>query len=524
MNIEASIQEFGKYLDGRGWKERPFQRDTIEKIVGYFDEGKKLVMLNAPTGSGKTLINWAVGMGSDSAYYITGNLSLQDQIIKDELPRVCDIRGRSNYGCRMWGNKYCDEGFCQTHRGFKCEEVCEYKSARQDAVESQVMLSNLMYFALEGGRSFDKRELLVIDEGHNLSEQLIGFSKATISATSSNKDIADKALGWYKTLDDKELFLEYIRSEVFDKLDDLDDKGELGEGELKEYKRLRGLYGRLENCADAGGIIISKQKSWDDKYEWIVVQPLLARGVTEKLIFDRADKVLISSATLNRYILMDELGVTKILGKGKSVYIPVESTFPKERRPLYLKPVCNFSFKNQNVKTEIKMGDAVASIILKHKGEKGIVFCQGYRYLGMLESLHIGLDSIDDADELYRRMMFTFKEDRKQKIKDWIARYDDAVLVGVNVEEGLDLKYDLARFAIIFKAPFADSRDPRVEARLNLKHWNWYFGLAQQTMMQAYGRIMRAEDDFGSLYVLDESACKLLKRKGTSRYVKEAIV
>lgn len=552
--IENSIGKFEEYLGVRGWSERPHQRETIEKICKYFEEGKRLVMLGAPTGAGKTIINWAVAMGCESAYYVTGNLSLQDQIIKDEFPEVSDIRGRSNYKCSMV-DANCSEGLCQLKKKFKCEEACEYKSARQRAMDSKIMLSNLMYFVLEGGRNFKKRELLILDEGHNLPEQLVGFSSATISGRTANKDIGESALelfGEYsevRTVDGEGKrfcdgsnainFLKDIGDEVYNVLECLDEDTELDDKELKEYKRLIGLHGRLENARDSGSVIVSRHSTWNGDYSWIVIQPLLARKVSEKLIFSRADKVLISSATINPWMMAQELGFVEILGKGNSVFIPVPSTFPVERRPLYLQPVCNFKFKNQSEENEEKMKMAIANIIHKHSGEKGIVFCNGYRYLKMLKGISQVIGNISEYDvddenakkdmlelsnELYRRLLFHDRDNRKEVLKKWMSTLDDSVLVGISMTEGLDLKDNLCRFSIVFKSPFADSRNPRVAARLKLSHWQWYNMMAQQTLMQAYGRIMRSDDDYGSMYVLDEGAVKLIKRKGTSKYLKEAIL
>ena len=539
MNVENSIRKFEEYLSVRRWEERPHQRDTLENIIEYFNDGKRLVMLNAPTGFGKTLCHWSIAMGCESAYYVTGNLSLQDQIIKDDFLEVSDIRGRSNYKCGMV-DANCSEGLCQLKKKFKCAELCSYNIAKQEAMDARIMLSNLMYFVLEGGNSFKKRELLVIDEGHNLPEQLIGFSSATISGRTANKKIGERALELFgdysdvRVVEGKDVsvceggsaiqYLKILSEEVYDLVDYMDEELELDDKEIKEYKRLRGLYGRLSNCIDAGGAIVSKHSTWNGDYSWIVVQPLLSRKVVDKLIFSRADKILISSATINPLLMRDELGFVEILGKGNSVYIPVDSTFPVERRPLYLQPVCNFKYKNQNDDNIDNIRAAIADIVHKHSGEKGIIFCQGYRYIKMLRDLHSCIEDDDLSNELYRRLLFHDRDNRKEVLKKWMSTFDDSVLVGINMTEGLDLKDNLCRFSIVFKAPFGDARDPRVSARLKRGDWNWYNSMAQQVLMQSYGRIMRSEDDYGSMYIIDEGACKLIKRKGTSAYMREAII
>jgi len=42
--------------------------------------------------------------------------------------------------------------------------------------------------------------------------------------------------------------------------------------------------------------------------------------------------------------------------------------------------------------------------------------------------------------------------------------------------------------------------------------------------MQAAGRIVRSEIDYGDMWVLDEAACKLFKRRGVPQYIKDALI
>lgn len=516
--MNKAIECFEKLLEKKKWKERNYQRESIEKIINYFDRGMKLVMYSAPTGAGKSIVNASVAEGYKSSYYVTGNLALQDQLLRD-FDFIADIRGRNNYKCRQIAAN-CDEGICQYKRKFRCTAPCEYLSAKELAIESKICMTNIFYFILEGGRDFDRRELLIVDEGHNLPEQLVDFSRATISKRNTNENVAKHALSISETHDSKsftEALLEVVNEEIesYDGLNQLDTK------QMKEYKNLKSLCYRLMNCLDAGGIVIEKHKQ--EGYEWIVVQPLMARGVAEKLIFNRADKVLISSATINPFMIADELNVRNVLGLGKTAYFTVPSLFPVERRPIFLMPVCNFKYSNQTLDNEMKIVDAVASVIKSHQGERGVVFCQSYRYSEMVKA------AIIEYPELDRRLIFHTEKNRKEVLRSWLRGAgklgDDTVLVGIKMEEGLDLKYDTARFSICFKAPFTDgSSDARIRKRLELKHWNWYYNLAMQTLLQAYGRIVRAEDDHGSMYVLDEAACMLFKRKGVPKWIQDAIV
>ena len=509
MNKEESLEAFDGLLERRGWKAREYQRESVEKIVDWFEEGKKCVLYCAPTGSGKTIVNWAVAQSALGAYYVTGNLSLQDQIIKDKFPDVADIRGRKNYDCMVAYGSKCDVGLCQTRKKFKCMEECEYKAAKTVAQGSKICLSNMFYFILEGGRSFGKRELLIIDEGHNLPEILVQFGSVRLSPQNIGKDLYHEIENYC----DEEILrqsLDIIGTDV----DDLQYEEELSKEDLKEVKKLEGVLRRLETCEKAGEYVVGRGRGF------VTIQPLKSVGLAKRLIFDRADRVLISSATINPFLMRDELDLVGMLGKGNSMFYPVKSTFSPERRPIYLRPVCNFKYENQkDLRNVIKITDEIKKIIDDHPDQKGIIFTQGYRYVEMITDMMIQYPELD------LRLVFHDKENRKEILSKWMSSFDDKVLVGIKMEEGLDLKYDMCRFAIIFKAPFMDSsRDMRVKRRIDLKHWNWYMMNAQQVLLQMCGRVVRAEDDYGEVYVLDEGACKLFKRAGTPAWIKEALV
>lgn len=509
MNKEKSLTAFDELLKGRGWKEREYQRESVEKIVDWFEEGKKCVLYCAPTGSGKTIVDWAIAQSSAGAYYVTGNLSLQDQIIADSFPDVSDIRGRRNYECRTEYGSTCAEGKCQITRKFKCDKVCDYKTAKNIAQDSKICLSNMFYFILEGGRTFGKRELLIVDEGHNLPEILVQFGSVRLTPKSLGEELYHELMKY----EDEEILNQSLCT-VNDYIEDYEFEDELDKEDLEKFKKLKNVLRRLETCEHAGEYAVGRGRGF------VTIQPLKSVGVAKRLIFDRAEKVLISSATINPFLMRDELDLTGVVGTGNTMFYPVKSTFPPERRPIYLESVCNFKYANQEDLTNVvKITEDIKRIIDSHPDDKGIIFTQGYRYVDMIA------DMLIQYPELEHRLIFHDKENRKKILSEWMSAFDNKVLVGVRMEEGLDLKYDMCRFGIVFKAPFMDSsRDMRVKRRIELKHWNWYMMMAQQILQQMAGRGMRAKDDFFEMHVLDEGACKLFKRAGTPAWIKEALV
>ena len=78
------------------------------------------------------------------------------------------------------------------------------------------------------------------------------------------------------------------------------------------------------------------------------------------------------------------------------------------------------------------------------------------------------------------------------------------VLLSPSMTTGVDLPYEGCRFQIICKLPFADISSPQRKAQRQTafgKELVTYDCAA--TLVQTYGRAMRAEDDYGVTYLLD---------------------
>ena len=50
---------------------RPGQKECIESILTAFNNGKKFVILEAPTGSGKSVIGMTIAKFFENSYYLT---------------------------------------------------------------------------------------------------------------------------------------------------------------------------------------------------------------------------------------------------------------------------------------------------------------------------------------------------------------------------------------------------------------------------------------------------------------------
>ena len=84
--------------------------------------------------------------------------------------------------------------------------------------------------------------------------------------------------------------------------------------------------------------------------------------------------------------------------------------------------------------------------------------------------------------------------------------------MSVAYTEGQDWAGELCEAQVLFKVPYMQVKDRRVERRLQKKHWKWYRLEALKQVVQAYGRAVRSPEDKARFYVIDESFVDLMKR------------
>ena len=136
------------------------------------------------------------------------------------------------------------------------------------------------------------------------------------------------------------------------------------------------------------------------------------------------------------------------------ILIDIPSYFPKENRPTYCIPLGKMTRKNEELSFP-RVAAVVETILKKHEGEKGFIHCHSYR---LQRALADYLRSTDHA----LRIVTHNSHDRNEAYRNWLTRLDDSVFLSVNMTEGIDLKYDLARFQILVKCPFSSLEDKRV--------------------------------------------------------------
>lgn len=186
---------------------RPHQQKALAGVLQQFHEGNQVVMLDAPTGSGKTLIGELVRQSLDArALYLCSSIALQTQFHRD-FPNSVLLKGRTNYPTADDPSQFpkLNAGDCVKRREslpacFLCTEEtpdamhcrwchpvqsCPYEIAKAAAIRSPLVCTNTFYFLHEAnyvGNLPLNRQLIIVDEADTLEDVMMSFVEVSVTA------------------------------------------------------------------------------------------------------------------------------------------------------------------------------------------------------------------------------------------------------------------------------------------------------------------------------------------------------
>ena len=489
---------------------RRYQREAISAIVQAYNSGKKCVIVVAPTGFGKSYLAAAFTSVAKS-FYVTPQLALIDQLTADPNLRglFVNIKGRQNYKCHYSPRRGVHIGKCVTE-GYPCNErldVCPYWMQKHLALQAPAVLMSLAYLILEGTTEGSEtylgtRDLLVLDEAHNLEEQCLNHVSLRFSPFSVPYEIYHKLLPDLKkvqAITELDAFLADVADYLKLLLGRLETRSEQGEISLLEAENKALMERFLENYNLY--MFSNSEWVWEIRNDQLLLQPVFAREFMKNLVWKRGEHYLISSATIldpEDYVELN--GLTDLLERDEIKILEVPSTFPPENRPVIDATVGPLTQRQWDNNLPLAVA-AVEEILRKEKGNVAI-HTHSYRHQRALVS--------NLSPQLKHRLIVHSAADREEKLQEWM-RSRGKVFVSVAFNEGQDWKYAICEAQILLKAPFPDLGDRRVKRRLELGHRQWYQNQAMLEIIQAYGRAVRAEDDAARFYIVDGSCTDLIK-------------
>lgn len=494
MNLSnLTPRQLGFKLDN--W--RPYQIETAEKI---YNSEKPIVILSAPTGSGKSIINQIPARISNGRQVIlTRTKNLQSQYERDG---VFALYGRDNYQCNIMPVKSAAYGKCRS--GHDCSLMfngCDYFDSKRTAIGSQQSVLNYRYFFLEanGPGGFSNLDYLVCDEGHGVPQELsesftIRFGNWEFKRFKLRKPEGPIAqwIAWANSI-----FVKFVRQSQFYQKADI----------VLSARNFMSKLASLMDIQDPDNFMVSSDKAGNS------IQPIWTDKLARTHLFKHAKRFIFSSATINPWLLSRELGFSL----SDVEYISIPSTFPREHRPIYIRATHNIRHGTTQLELLALVRD-IDKIIDDYPDKRGIIHTSNYALAETISnySYHSG-------------RIITHKSNTRVEALEEFKKKEGAILVSPSMMEGVDLPYELCEFTIIAKLPFPNLKDPVWEARFSSDKYRASQTYTSQTIasiIQSVGRGVRASDDYCDSWILDAAFNRIYSQnyREFPKYFREAVI
>lgn len=437
-----------------------------------------------PTGAGKSVIYMAAaGIDDSRALVLTATRALQDQNLGNfESMGLADMRGRNNYTCNIDTDRQADEAVCVG--GVFCSRMkdggCDYFDDLGVARSGRLVQTNYRYWLhAEESETLGRFQTLILDEAHKAPDEIGDFAAVEVTAGELAKygiQEPGRWTGYPGAWATRALMkVEAVLSREGD------------EARRRKTKRLQRRLSRLCRLSAQQWVQSRPEK---DTWRWDLVEP---GALAEDLLFRGASKVVFVSASIRRKTLR-MLGVDGRSDGQRVHVIEQESTFPVRNRPIYYWPVAGVGRK-MTAEKATRWHEAMDEFIAPRLDRRGLIHTVSYDR---------AWDILNRSQ--HRRAMILHKrgQDLGEVLREYKARRPPVILLSPAISTGTDFPYTTAEYQIIPKVPFPDLSSPLVQARTRVDP-EYGFYIAMQNLVQAAGRIVRADDDQGETLILDSN-------------------
>ena len=482
---------------------------SSSSLVPNLDSPRRFICAGAPTGIGKSLAAHTIGRLSGMKFSVlTATKALEDQQCEDFVDgqQIVNIRGRANYPCNAMNGLAavewnCEEGSDDEDCSRSGKPGCTYFDRTQEARRARGIVSNYAYWiaarmanprALE--LPHEKIGLLICDEAHLAAGAL---SRALTTWVSNDylhkwsggpiRELVKSAKGeeWGRVTDQWIDALEIVLLGANSRLGDI----ELSHGRERavkddEYRRLSKLSSGLERVVSHGR---DKNWIWRQTRNGISFDCVWPGKYAERYLWSGVQRVVLLSATL----------VTKTMN---ILRIPATEywfrewprQFPAANSPVWWVPTSRMGHKAKQFALDecVRVGN---DIFREWKQYKGLVHSASYQRAEWLQS----------KCDWGRYMYINDRGEATKSLDRFIAADTPAALVSPSYSTGTDLPDDLCRWIWIPKLPFPDRSDPIMQARIQ-DDPDYYSYETGQTLVQACGRHVRSERDWGVTMITDD--------------------
>ena len=532
----------------KAYKPRGDQNKILKEIDEAIADGYKFIIIQSPTGTGKSMFAAAAATSSEdpskaytqlvddqkifekdqnAEYKYSSEVLRKDafgtnvltitKALQNQYNKLFDesvvMKGKSNYVCDVNDEFDADLAPCMLSSNLfkecKDNKTCTYLNKRNKVLKSKFGVLNYSMF-LSLPEHVKKRSFLVCDEASELEDELVSFFSVDIEydrlkflqLNRLTSEDSRAALAW---LTDVSIKLDdYIRGVMTG----LQNKGYKKPPSIGEMARLKALKNLFEKITHVIANWYSCEYVIELSGEKVTFVPLYVNTLSEH-VFKHAEVIILMSATI-----IDPTTFAKTLGIDKYHYLEVDSVFDPIKSPVYCPGKYPLNWKNID-KNLPKVVEQAKTICEHYKDKNGIVHTHSFKITQAMKA-KVG----NDTRYLFREGGIS----NENILDEHDIRKDATVLVSPSLSHGTDLIGDSGEFQVIMKMPFLPLGSKRVKMLFE-KDKDWYAMKMLVNLMQMCGRCTRSADDSSETFILDGQAFDILKRNWSllPRYFKDRL-
>lgn len=479
------------------WREG--QETCVERVV----DAPRFSLHAAPTGFGKSLAYMAASLLEHGRVAIlTSTKGLQQQLNLDFLDiGLRDVRGMNSYRCvaaeewKMSTFARCSDGPCLA--GVPChlkDEGCLYYDALRRALAANLVVTNYHYwmYAHRYGNGLGSFSALILDEAHDAADILSDFAGAAVDVRELGALLDDarhplvsaqmSTGNWREWASDCLTRLNYRLALQQATVQEAVRRGVHPHGSaFARVSRMKALTRPLETIRTIQGKWIIQRQD-----HWLKFDPVWPAPFAEGYLFKGIPKVVMFSATL-RPKAAQHLGIEEYK------FYDYHSPFPVGSRPVYHIPTV--SVKQGSTDDDFQAWlRRIDQIIGSRLDRKGIIHCVSYERAEFIRK-----------NSEYRHIMLHHNKANTSEMVDSFRRAQSPkVLISPSVMTGYDFPYIECEYQIVAKVPFPDRTDQTNVLRDTVDP-EYSLHRTAQSLVQATGRGMRAEDDQCETFIVDDN-------------------
>lgn len=496
-------------------------------MLALWEDGNKVIELNAPTASGKSVDLYVLGRILEKEYGLEKIIFTSPQvalITEGNLFDLPKLVGKRNYPCLAIDGYTAEEcPFSCKEEGFSVCQDCSYRIAKNKFRDAKFGAMTFLRYSVDPS-IYSETSVLLVDESSELEGALL--DKATIDLNLKIKEISKKRKVSEQVADLQKFLDKFdVKSHLQKRYDELqiivsklgkqctEFRSEIFKGrkptssEIKKLKAIQTEYNHYHRQEVACGhalryiklevpytIVIEVEEVWN---------PMLRRKEPKPVVYFKLLQAYVPFSdmvsNLECVVLASGTPTTNLVtSKYKSVVVP--HPIDVSRRLIHYDPVGSMAYSSREQTSE-KMAIRIKQLHDTYS-RNTIVHCGSYVVARLI---------MDHLGRLHRNTVIQDKDRREQSLQDWQSR-DDSIFLSVRYEEGISLDGPKYPMNIIAKVPFPNLSDQWVSRRNILDNWYWYNVITVALLQQSCGRTTRGPDDFSETWILDQSFGSLYYR------------